>query len=96
MFFCIYHNLPYILVMKHIMETTYGYFYSHSSIAKLARVMKKEIEALWTCSLKKIYFSVVILTVSLSLRRRSAKRSIPILSWGRTTKGKGRSTGSYS
>lgn len=60
--------------IQQVIETIYGAFYSHSSIAKLARVAEEEIEAWRMRPLKRSYFSVLIDACFLSLKRGSYEK----------------------
>ncbi len=60
--------------IQQVIETIYGTFYSHASLAKLARVAEEEIEAWRMRPLKSRYFSLHIDACFLSLKRGSYKK----------------------
>ena len=74
--------------IQQVIETIYGTFYSHASLAKLARVAEEEIEAWRMRPLKEAYFSVVIDACFLSLRRGSYKKEPVYIALGTDHEGK--------
>lgn len=74
--------------IQQVIEAIYGTFYSHTSIAKLARVAEEEIEAWRMRPLKESYFSVIIDAVFLSLRRGSYKKEPVYIAQGTDHEGR--------
>ncbi len=74
--------------IQQVIEAIYGTFYSHASVAKLARVAESEIEAWRMRPLKEAYFSVIIDAVFLSLRRGSYKKEPVYIAQGTDHEGR--------
>ncbi|MBC7247331.1 MAG: IS256 family transposase [Actinobacteria bacterium] len=74
--------------IQQVIEAIYGTLYSHSSIAKLARVAEAEIEAWRMRPLKQAYFSVVIDAVFLSLRRGTYEKEPVYIAQGTDHEGR--------
>lgn len=74
--------------IQQVIEAIYGTFYSHSSIAKLARVAEAEIEAWRMRPLEQAYFSVIIDAVFLSLRRGSYEKEPVYIAQGTDHEGR--------
>jgi putative transposase len=60
--------------IQRVVETIYGTYYSHASIARLTHVAEEEIEAWRMRPLKCAYFSIMIDAVFLCLRRGSYEK----------------------
>lgn len=74
--------------IQQVVESIYGTYYSHASIAKLTRVAAEEIEAWRMRPLKNAYFSVIIDAVFLSLRRGSYEKEPVYLAQGTDFEGR--------
>ncbi len=74
--------------IQQVIEVIYGAFYSHASIAKLARVAEEEIEAWRMRPLRASYFSVIIDACFLSLRRGSYEKEPVYIAQGTDHEGR--------